>query len=202
MALVDFTNTRKKRSSNDLVDTYTEEAVAKWPKYEAPPAPTGAETKAKITEWDMGERFEAMIHDIEIGPDGLVYAVDLLDDSTFTLDPKTGERKRYPFPKKGCGPHSIELGNDGNMWYTLCYSGEMAKFDLNTKEYTLASSCRRTTTAWTVSAHVANQSEGPGGTGLVHRRRSDHVFSMHPETMFVKKYQSSKRRPGGRRGQR
>ena len=54
-----------------------------------------------------------------------------------TLDPETGDRKLYRFPGRYRGPHSIELGNDGNMWFTLCRSGEMAKFDLKTKEFTL-----------------------------------------------------------------
>jgi len=123
-----------------IVDTYNDEAVAKWPAFVPPPAPTGAATKAKITEWDMGKQFEVMIHDIELGPDGLVYAVDMAQNAMVTLDPATGEREVYRFPGKYRGPHSIELGNDGNMWFTLCISGEMAKFDMKTKKFTICSS--------------------------------------------------------------
>ena len=55
-----------------LVETYNDDAVAKWPAFVPPPAPTGAATQAKITEWDMGEQYTVMLHDLELGPDGRV----------------------------------------------------------------------------------------------------------------------------------
>jgi streptogramin lyase len=185
-----------------LVDTYSEEAVAKWPKFEPPAAPTGAETKARITEWDMGKRFEAMIHDIELDADGLVYAVDLLDDSTITLDPVTGKRERYPFPKKHCGPHSIELGNDGNMWYTLCYSGEMAKFNIESKEYTLASSAVKPRPRGMYPHTLRINPKDPEGL-VWYTDAGGGVYSMHPETMFVKHYRllSADQAEGGGKGE-
>jgi streptogramin lyase len=170
-----------------LVETYDEEAVANWPPFVPPPAPSGAATKAKITEWEMGEQFEAMIHDIELGPDGLVYAVSFLDDSTLTLDPRTDERKRYVIPKKNCGPHSIELGNDGNMWYTLCYSGQMAKFDLNTKEYTLVSSAPAPMPRGMYPHTLRINPKDPAGL-VWYTDAGGAVFSLHPETMAVKQY--------------
>jgi len=170
-----------------LVATYKEEAVAKWPKFVPPSAPTGAATSAKITEWDMGEQFKTMIHDIEIGPDGLIYAVDLLDNSTITLDPETGERKRYPFPDGSKGPHSIELGNDGNMWYTLCFSGQMAKFDLKTKQYTVCSSAEKPMPRGLYPHTLRiNPKDEQGLVWYTDAGRS--VFSIHPETLFVKEY--------------
>ena len=123
-----------------IVETYNEDAVAEWPAFVPPPAPTGLATKAKITEWDMGEQFKVMIHDLELGNDGIVYAVDMAKNACVSLDTKTGERNIYPFPGKYRGPHSIEADNDGNMWFTLCISGEMAKFDVKTKEFTICSS--------------------------------------------------------------
>ena len=42
------------------------------------------------------ERFS--IHDIELGKDGLIYAVDMANDAVFTLDPESGERMRYDIP--------------------------------------------------------------------------------------------------------
>ncbi len=170
-----------------LVETYEEEAVAKWPQFVPPPAPTGDATKFRITEWDMGKQFEAMIHDTEVGPDGLIYGVELLDDSTLTLDPKTGERKRYPFPKKHCGPHSIELGNDGNMWYTLCYSGEMAKFDLTTKQYTLASAAEKPRPRGMYPHTLRINPKDPQGL-VWYTDAGGIVCSIHPETLLVKKY--------------
>ena len=35
-----------------LLDAYSDEAIARWPAFEPPPAPSGAATKAKITEWE------------------------------------------------------------------------------------------------------------------------------------------------------
>ncbi len=185
-----------------LVDTYSEEAVAKWPKFVPPPAPTGEETKVKITEWDMGKRFEAMIHDIEIGQDGLIYAVELLDDSTVTLDPKTSERKRYPFPKKHCGPHSIEMSNNGDMWYTLCYSGEMAKFDPKTKEYTLASAAVKPRRRGLYPHTLRINPKDPEGL-VWYTDAGGGVFTIHPETMFVKQYKllSADQAEGGGKGE-
>ncbi len=170
-----------------LIETYTEDAVSNWPKFEPPPAPTGAETKAKITEWDMGTQFKSMIHDLEVGPDGLVYTVDLLENATVTLDPKTGERKKYPFPAGANGPHSIELGNDGNMWYTLCYSGQMARFDLKTKEYTLASSAEKPRPRGMYPHTLRINPKDPEGM-VWYTDAGGAVFSIHPQTLFVKQY--------------
>ena len=171
-----------------LVDTFSPDAVEKWPKFVPPPAPRGLVTKVKITEWDMGERFKVMIHDLEVGPDGLIYAVDMAKNATVSLDPKTGERAIYPFPGKYRGPHSIELGNDGKMWYTLCISGEMAKFDLTTKEYTIASSAaapaRRGSYPHTLRINPAD----PEGLVWYTDAGRNSCYSMHPETMVVKEY--------------
>ena len=123
-----------------LVETYSDKAVAQWPAFVPPPAPRGLETKARITEWDMGNKFKVMVHDLELGPDGLVYAVDMHQNAVVSLDPKNGKREVYRFPGKYRGPHSIELANDGSMWVALCKSGEMGRFDLKTKEFTIVSS--------------------------------------------------------------
>ncbi|MCP4193861.1 MAG: hypothetical protein GY768_24905 [Planctomycetaceae bacterium] len=171
-----------------LVDTYKPEAVAQWPKYVAPAAPTGLATKAKITEWDMGERFNAMIHDIELGPDGLVYGVDMGQNAMVTLNPETGERKVYRFPGKYRGPHSIELGNDGNMWFTLCISGEMAKFDLKTKEFTIASSAEKPARRGAYPHTLRINPQDPEGLVWYTDAGRNSCFSIHPQTLDVKEY--------------
>jgi len=96
-----------------IVETFSPEAVAKWPPFVPPPAPTGMAARAKITEWDMGEQFKVMIHDMEPGSDGLVYMVDMAKNACVSLNPETGERLVYRFPGKYRGPHSIERGNNG-----------------------------------------------------------------------------------------
>lgn len=171
-----------------LVDTYKDDAVSKWPAFEPPAAPKGKETNARITEWDMGVRFNTMIHDIELGPDGLVYAVDLIDNAVVTLDPNTGERETWKFPGRFRGPHSIELGNDGNMWMTLCISGEMAKFDLTTKEFTICSSAESPAPRGAYPHTLRINPRDPMGLVWYTDAGSNSCYSLHPETLQARRY--------------
>ena len=109
-----------------------------WPAYQAPERPSGGALLAEVTEWKMGKENEAMIHDLEVGRDGKIYTVDMLADAISVLDPVTGERENYTFPggkdynsTDGTvkGPHSVEVAPNGDLWFTLAISGEMAKFD-------------------------------------------------------------------------
>ncbi len=170
-----------------LVETYSDEAVAKWPAFVPPPAPQGVATQARITEWDMGQQFKVMIHDLELGPDGLVYAVDMAQNAVVTLDPATGQRELYRFPGRYRGPHSIELGNDGHMWFTLCSSGEMAKFDLQTKKFTITSSAE-TARRGSYPHTLRINPDDPQGLIWYTDAGSNSCFSMHPETLKVKEY--------------
>jgi virginiamycin B lyase len=171
-----------------LINTYSDEAVEKWPAYQAPPAPTGPATKAKITEWDMGKRYEAMIHDLEIGPDGTIYAVDMATNSIATLDPKTGKREFHRFPGKYRGPHSIELGNDGHMWCTLCVSGEIAKFNLETKKFTITSSAEAPARRGSYPHTLRINPKDPEGLVWYTDAGRNSCFSIHPKTLKVKEY--------------
>jgi len=170
-----------------LVDTYSDEAVKKWPAFVPPPAPKGVETRARITEWDMGNQYKVMIHDIELGPDGLVYAVDMARNAAVSLDPRTGVRKVYRFPGKYRGPHSIELGNDNNMWFTLCSSGEMAKLDLKTKKFTLAPGAENGRRGSYPHTLRINPKDPEGLIWYTDAGRNS-CFSIHPETLKVKEY--------------
>ena len=71
----------------------------------------------------MGYKRQTMIHDLELGHDGLVYAVDMANDTLVSLDPTSGERKEYRVPggkepnsdePMAQGPHSLECDADGN----------------------------------------------------------------------------------------
>ena len=171
-----------------LVETYSEEAVRTWPAFVPPPAPRGPATKARITEWDMGTRFKVMIHDLELGADGKVYAVDMAQNAMVTLDPETGERQLHRFPGRYRGPHSIELGNDGNMWFTLCGSGEMAKFDEKTKEFVIASSAVAPATRGSYPHTLRiNPRDSQGLVWYTDAGRNS-CYSIHPESLFVKEY--------------
>lgn len=131
-----------------LLEAYSPEAEANWPTYVPPPVPDGKALLATVTEWDIGKEDACMIHDMELGLDGNVYAVDLTNDSIIILNTATGATKvvgipggKDPatdaIPRKG--PHSIERDLEGNMWMTLCLSGEMAKLDVKTLEWTVVS---------------------------------------------------------------
>ncbi|MBI1785905.1 carboxypeptidase regulatory-like domain-containing protein, partial [Candidatus Sumerlaeota bacterium] len=126
-----------------LYDTFHQGAEEKWPAFTPPPAPDGADLDVIITEWPMGHEDAAMMHDLEVGSDGWIYTIDSQNDCLFRLNPKTAEREMYPFPggKEPFttdppikAPHSIEEDHDGNMWITLCYGKEMARFNEKTHE--------------------------------------------------------------------
>ncbi len=129
-----------------LFNTFSEEAYSKWDQWTPPPAPEGEALDAIITEWPMGIENIAMMHDLEIGRDGLAYTIDSANDALLTVDPKSGKRQVYPIPGgKPFGadvppikaPHSIEEAPNGDMWVTLCYGKEMARFRPSTKEWLL-----------------------------------------------------------------
>ena len=64
-------------------------------------------------------------------------------------------------------PHSIERDADGNMWVTLALSGEMAKYDVTSGEFTVTSGAP---SSWRVSAYPEDQCEfraEPEWTGAI-----------------------------------
>ncbi len=139
----------KKTIVQKLVDTYAENSPKKWAKWTPPKAPKGKSLALRVIEWDMGNKRQTMTHDLELGRNGLVYVVDMANDTLASLDPKTGERKihRLPGGKEPysdepmmMGPHSIEADADGNMWITCAIGGKMAKFDTKTEEWLVVSS--------------------------------------------------------------
>ncbi len=171
-----------------IIDTYKDDAVDRWPKYVPPPAPTGMVTKAKITAWEMGEPFKGSFHDLEVGDDGLAYVVHIGKQYTATLDPKTGERIYYRLPRGSHGPHSIEPDNDGEMWLTLCVSGEMAKFDLKTKEYTIISSAVSPAERGSWPHTLRIDPKDPEGYVWYTDAGRNSVFRLHPRTLERKEY--------------
>ena len=170
-----------------LLDTYSEEAVSKWPAYVPPPPPKGIETKVKITEWRLGKQFVSVIHDLELGPDGFVYGVDCHLESLQVLDPKTGERTQFKL-KIGRSPHSIEQGNDGNLWMTHNISGEIGRFDPQTKEFAFASSAEAPARRGAYPHTLRINPEDPEGLIWYTDSGINSVYSMHPKTFFVKEY--------------
>ena len=108
-------------------------------------------------------------------------------NATVSLDPRTGKREVYRFPGKYRGPHSIELSNDNNMWFTLCSSGEMAKLDLKTKKYTLAPGAENGRRGSYPHTLRINPKDPEGLVWYTDAGRNS-CFSIHPETLKVKEY--------------
>ena len=177
-----------------LYEIYKRGAEANWPAYTPPPAPSGEALNVVITEWPIGHENNALMHDLEIGDDGLIYLVDMVHDALRTLDPRTGERKSYSIPggvKDGSGdyplqgPHSIEKAPNGDMWITLALGGKMARFDPKSKEFLL----------------IESGEAGKRG-GYPHTLRFDQngicwytdaamnaIFRLDPATLKIKQYQ-------------
>lgn len=129
------------------------------PERVTPPAiPTGPLAGAEITEWDLGA-VTSMQHDIIVGSDGMIYAVDMLGDNLFRLDPTTAERKRRSIPTDGApagglmgsiaqrgfgafraeprlGPHSLQQDSNGRIWITLSFWKGLVRFDPKTETFT------------------------------------------------------------------
>lgn len=192
-----------------VVGVYGREAEAKWPQYDPPPAPSGKAVEAEIWEWSMGNENDAMIHDLEVGQDGLVYIVNMTHDAVETLDPATGERVIYPVPNGKAyaspdrpikGPHSIEADQKGNMWITLALSGEMAKFDVKTKEFTVVSGAEKPRPRGGYPHSLRIDAEGM----VWYTDAARGVLSLDPETLEVKYYKlpsADQARGSGARGE-
>ncbi len=195
-----------------LLETYGVGAEEKWPAYTPPEAPKGEALEAEVSEWQMGKENDAMIHDLEVGTDGKVYTVDMTADAMEVLDPVTGKREIFSIPGGKAydstdapikGPHSVEVAPNGDLWLTLALSGEMAKFDPKTKQYTRVSGCSGAAQARRLPAHAARRQhgrlrvvDGRGVAGLDGRRLDQH------QDLRGQAVQAARRRPGAWRRRR
>jgi streptogramin lyase len=114
-----------------------------------PPPPVNREAaRAVITEFDIG-RPDSYCHDLEVGRDGIVWAVDIGQDALYRLDPRTGKRTTYQIPagdspkinwsfaayNTRVGPHSIEQDQQGRLWITLAFGNKLAMFEPKTESF-------------------------------------------------------------------
>ena len=171
-----------------LMDTYKDDAVQEWPVFVPPPAPTGMATAATITMWEMDKPLEGSFHDLEIGRDGLVYAVNISRGRMIALNPDTGEQTAIPFPRGSHAPHSIETANDGSLWTTMCASGQMVRYDINTKEFGVYSSAEAPKKRGDYPHTLRINPDDPEGLIWYTDAGSNSCFSLHPDTHVVKEY--------------
>lgn len=171
-----------------LMATYKDDAVEKWATFVPPPAPSGLATSATITMWELGPPLQGSFHDLEIGPDGKVYAVNISKHRVVVLDQETGTQSVYPVPRGSYGPHSIETANDGSMWITMCATGQMIRFDLDTKEFETYSSAEAPKRRGNYPHTLRINPEDPEGLIWYTDAGSNSCFSIHPETHAVKEY--------------
>jgi virginiamycin B lyase len=90
------------------------------------PRPKGKETQVIVTMYEL-KRPLAKPHDVQIGPDGLVYYNDFNDNVIGKLNPKTGETKEYRYPYMGEKGSFTPIGNR-----TMMHDGK-GKFYLGTQ---------------------------------------------------------------------
>jgi virginiamycin B lyase len=102
------------------------------------PRPTGRNTHAIITEYDL-PRQTMQPHDVIVTADGSVWFSNFGETALGRLDAKTGKVTEYPLPelKKGypTGSLSIRADADGNPWLGMMSQGAVAKFDRKTETF-------------------------------------------------------------------
>ena len=119
-----------------------------------PPAlPDSTIANAHIVEWAIGVA-GSYVHDLAVGGNGWIYAVDMNLDRIEAIDTATGSTKSWSIPSRGHrrggylrgaaqpvgttsasqAPHSVEYGADGRLWITHALGSEIAAFDPATGE--------------------------------------------------------------------
>ncbi len=171
-----------------LMATYKDNAVEKWLTFVPPPAPTGLAAAATITMWEMDEPLQGSFHDLEVGRDGRVYAVNISRHRMIALDPDTGEQTPYAFPPRTYAPHSIETANDGSLWTTMCASGQMVRFDIETHDFEVYSSAEAPKKRGDYPHTLRINPKDPEGLIWYTDAGSNSCFSIHPTTHVVKEY--------------
>ncbi len=111
-----------------------------------------------VTEWEIGDA-TAFLHDMVVGPKGIIYSVDWINDKLYGLNPDTNEIHEWPVPigdlppggilgalsERGrrylhhtptVAPHSLQLGPDNKIWMTLSVGKGLASFDPESEKFT------------------------------------------------------------------
>jgi streptogramin lyase len=109
--------------------------------------------RARLREWAFGGPTN-YVHDVELGPDGKLYGVDMSADHLWILDPATNQIESVDWPANDLplggmfagavaplgtfeahhGPHSIVHGPDGKLYTTNSLAAEIGIFDPQTRQ--------------------------------------------------------------------
>jgi streptogramin lyase len=102
------------------------------------PRPTGRETKALVTEYDL-PRPTIEPHDVILDKNGTVWYSNFGEQYLGKMDPKTGVHSEVPLPefKKGfpVGTLDLEVDKGGDMWIGMMFQGAIARFDAATETF-------------------------------------------------------------------
>jgi streptogramin lyase len=113
--------------------------------------------EVEITEWEVGHE-TAFLHDMVVGPQGVIYSVDWINDKLYGLDPDTNTLREWAVPTGDLGPggilgilsergrrylhhtptvapHSLQIGPAGKVWITLSVGRGLASFDPATEQF-------------------------------------------------------------------
>jgi virginiamycin B lyase len=125
----------RERTINALLAAYTVENDDDVPRI--PAMPKGKETELSVTEWPIAPG--TIMHDIAVGPDGLIYAASGGDNIIYRLNPKTSEREKLEhvtppgndFVGDALGLHTVLPGPDGqSMWFTYAQGNIVSRYDI------------------------------------------------------------------------
>lgn len=103
----------------------------------------GAAAPGALTEWEVPWP-NTRPRDPWVGPDGLVWFVGQVGDYVATLDPATGDFRRYDLDP-GTGPHTV-ITNEAGAWYAGNRAQHIGRIDPETgaiEKITLPGSGRR-----------------------------------------------------------
>jgi virginiamycin B lyase len=126
------------RKVAEYLATINLSAVDKW-QYDLKtlPRPSGRDTRAIVTEYDMGRKTTEP-HDILVDKDGAVWYSDFGEMFIGKFDPKTLHLTEYPIQKfkdkAPTGLLSIEFDTTGKIWFDTMYQGSLGCLDPKTGE--------------------------------------------------------------------
>jgi streptogramin lyase len=126
------------RKVAEYLATINLSAVDKW-QYDLKtlPRPSGRDTRAIVTEYDMGRKTTEP-HDILVDKDGAVWYSDFGEMFIGKFDPKTLKLTEYPIKKfkdnAPTGLLSIEFDTTGKIWFDTMYQGSLGALDPKTGE--------------------------------------------------------------------